>query len=450
MITSTSKAPGRLTLRECIAYGFGDYGINFFLKMNGAFLLLFYTDYMGLSPVLGGAILLFSRLLSSLGDLIIGGLADRSGNYKKWIICGGFASIFTFTAVYFCPPGGTTLRAVYAVLSFTLWNFSYTCTGTSVNALATLVAPDARDRARLNSVRFAVINLPLLIAMGGTEPMAAFFGGLLGEGALGFTAVAFLYGVVGFVFVLLSCRFVHEREKPQRSTKQAPVGIRQIPSLFRGNRPAQIMIAFFFLHFFAQNTSAGSLVYFCIYVLEDISFLGYYALCSIAASFVGTLLAPRIFTRVGVRKTSVVCCTIIVCSYILRFALRTHTAVILGGEMVCALSSGIMFIMAYTVAGDVVSYTRWLRGGKNIAVFYSMGMFFKKLGMAMAAFFNGVFLSWFGYVANQIQTPTAKLGINITYLLLPALCELILLLVMTRWELDSHESLQYIQKSDHS
>lgn len=437
-------ASKKLSFGECVCYGFGDYGINLFLRMNAAFLLLFYTDYMGLSPVLAGAGLLISRLLSSVGDLMIGALADRAGQYKKWIFWGGLASIFTFTAVYLCPPGSAVVRSIYAVLSFTLWTFSYTCTGTSVNALATLIAPDAKARARLNGVRFAVINLPLLVAMGGTEPLAAHFGRLLGSGALGFTAVALLYGIIGFLFILLCCRFVYQREQPQQTGKTAPLHIGQIPALFRGNRPAKIMVACFFLHYLAQNASSGALVYFCIYVLEDVSLLTYYALCSIAASFVGTLLAPRTFIRISVRKTAVVSCAVCFLSYVVRFLLRTSVIAVLAGEMVCAVCTGIMIITAYTIAGDVVSYTKWLRGGKDIAVYYSMGMFFKKLGIALAAFFNGAFLTWFGYVANQTQTPTAKLGINISYLLLPALCELLLMLIMTRWELDSHESVRYL------
>lgn len=114
--------------------------------------------------------------------------------------------------------------------------------------------------------------------------------------------------------------------------------------------------------------------------------------------------------------------------------------------MIQSLFSGPMTVLAYTMVGDVVAYTKWKRGGENVAVFYSSGIFAQKLAMALSAFFCGAFLTMFGYIPNQVQTASAKLGINISYTLLPAVCELILLFVMLAWTLDSHESVNYLKK----
>jgi|GEM_PF-648173 len=437
--------PNFVPFWERVAYGCGDIGTNFYLQSIATFLLLFYTDYLGIPAVIAGTIMLVSRIWDAVNDVIIGTLADRTGNYKRWIFWGALLSMFTYLIMYLIPPFGLAGKIIYALITFSIWTVTYTMLGVPINAMASTITPDAKERARLNGVRFPMITIPLLIAIAFTMPLVDLFGNLLGNEALGFPAVAFVYGLVGWLLVLICIKFVKERAPIVPKKKEDKISFKETLRVFKGNKPAVIAMLMFFLHFLSYYTSGAVFVYFSIYIIQDVAFLSYYAFIALPVAFVGMTFAPKIFLKTGVRFASVLSILIIAATHLVRAFFPT-VAVVLTSAVIQSFFSGAMTVLCYTMIGDVVTYTKWKGGGQNVAIFYSSGIFSQKTAMALSAFFGGAFLSIFGYIPNQPQqTAAAQTGIILAYAIIPFIGELILAIIASRWPLDKHESLQYLK-----
>ena len=61
----------KITNKIRIAYGCGDAACNIVYGMVNTLLTLFYTDYVGISPITIGMVMLISRIFDGSSDLIM-------------------------------------------------------------------------------------------------------------------------------------------------------------------------------------------------------------------------------------------------------------------------------------------------------------------------------------------------------------------------------------------
>ena len=71
MTSSTLENAARphLPVGRILGYAAGDAGCNIAFQMTGLFLLVFYTDVVGISPAHAGNIFLFVKIWDALADL---------------------------------------------------------------------------------------------------------------------------------------------------------------------------------------------------------------------------------------------------------------------------------------------------------------------------------------------------------------------------------------------
>lgn len=77
--------------RDKIGYMFGDVGNDFFFIYIASFLMLFYTDVVGLNPAIVGVIFLVARVWDAFADIIWGRFIDSrpttlNGKFRPWIL----------------------------------------------------------------------------------------------------------------------------------------------------------------------------------------------------------------------------------------------------------------------------------------------------------------------------------------------------------------------------
>ena len=68
----------KISIKERFAYGCGDLGCNIIYSAMSSFLLFYYTDYVKVSALTIGTIMLISRLFDGVTDLIMGVIVDRT------------------------------------------------------------------------------------------------------------------------------------------------------------------------------------------------------------------------------------------------------------------------------------------------------------------------------------------------------------------------------------
>jgi len=179
MIQDKSK----LSFREMLAYGFGDFASVLYWTTFMKYLTYFYTDVFLLGPTITGAFLFWSRSIDGITDVAVGIWADRTetkwGKFRPFIIWGCFpfalAGVLTFTTPGFIESNLGKL--IWAIVTYNFLMIMYTVVNIPYTALMGVMTNDPVVRTRLSSIKFifafsagVVISFTLL-------PMVDFIGG---------------------------------------------------------------------------------------------------------------------------------------------------------------------------------------------------------------------------------------------------------------------------------
>lgn len=77
------------SILEKVCYGFGGASYATEMAVVNSFLLLFYTDVMGVSAAIVGTMFLLCKIIDAVTDIVIVNLADATqtkfGRYRPWL-----------------------------------------------------------------------------------------------------------------------------------------------------------------------------------------------------------------------------------------------------------------------------------------------------------------------------------------------------------------------------
>lgn len=103
-----------LGFKEKLSYGFGDLGNGMMFDMGQIYLMMFFTDILGISAFYGGLVFLVAKIFDAFVDTGVGTIVDSRTNIGPK---GKFRPFILY---------GTVPLAILTVLSFTAPNFSDT------------------------------------------------------------------------------------------------------------------------------------------------------------------------------------------------------------------------------------------------------------------------------------------------------------------------------------
>src|SRR3954466_9283983 len=123
MTTATTKpAPSQtrpLGITKYLGYASGDAANNLAFSMTSLFLLLYYTDVVGIAAAAVGTMFLVVRFFDAFADLFAGRLVDsapvtRWGKFRPFILFGSLPLLLVSVATFSVPDGlGSGGKLVY-------------------------------------------------------------------------------------------------------------------------------------------------------------------------------------------------------------------------------------------------------------------------------------------------------------------------------------------------
>lgn len=148
-------------MRDRLGYMFGDFGNDFTFLLSSMFLMKFYTDVMGVSAALVGAMMMIARIVDAFTDVTMGQICDRSrpgkkGKFTPWLrrMCGPVAlASFLMYAVWFkdMPMG---FKVFWMFFTYLLWgSICYTGINIPYGSMASAITADPKERTSLSSFR---------------------------------------------------------------------------------------------------------------------------------------------------------------------------------------------------------------------------------------------------------------------------------------------------------
>lgn len=155
----------RLSKKTLFAYGCGDFASNLTNTFIGSYLSIYYTDVVGLAPIIVSVIMIIARIWDAINDPMFGGIAERTnskrGRFRPYIFY--FTPFLALSAVLTFTTIGGSGAAIYAAITYIAYGMLYTVVNLSYGSLSTVMTTNPEDMSLLTSWRMMGTNLSSVI-----------------------------------------------------------------------------------------------------------------------------------------------------------------------------------------------------------------------------------------------------------------------------------------------
>ncbi len=442
------KTPLKLTL----GYGIGELGGQMSWYMINTYLMIFYTDVVGLTAEAISLIMLIARVWDAVNDPMMGMICDRTdtkwGKFRTYILFApavlAIFNILTFTVF---PVQGMA-KVLLCLIFYIGAGMAYTVVQTAYASLVNVAAKDTQERQLLCASRNIFNSVGSIVLGAVAMPLILFFGKSDVATAKGYfwTTVLFsLFMVPIYLITAFSCpeKYVGElhvnKEQEKRSIRES------IKMLLKNDQIVLVIL----------NTLGGTigimgrmtmLSYYVIYVVGSYTMIApVYTIMSIG-TFIGGFFIPAATAKFGKRNYIFLLNSLMVIGFIVMYAFPVNnTAFLLGVSFVIGIANSGQGV-AFGMISDSIEYGDYKNGVREEGLCSSFLTLSVKLATAICGVAGAMLLSATGYTPNAEQTEAARQGINVVVNLLPAICVAIGLIPLFFYKL-SNEKVAEISKA---
>ena len=293
-----------------VAYGSGDLAANCSYGLVSSFILLYLTGTMGLNSGIIGTLMLASKFLDGISDVIFGTLIDRThsklGKARPWMLYGQVGLSVCLFLLFAVPAAGTTVQYIYFFVVYTALNaVFFTANNIAYSSLVALITKNNNERVQLGSIRFmfaVVTNIVMGFAVTG---MVEKFGG----GAAGWRTTALIFAIIGLVVNTISCLAVKELPEDEladelaaKKTKNADddkLSFGETVKILVHNKYYLLILAIYLVYYIMSNLTTGAGAFCATYYWGDGSLLGTFSMMKMFPVIIALALAPGLVKKFG-------------------------------------------------------------------------------------------------------------------------------------------------------
>ena len=419
-----------LTNRVRAGYGIGDYAICLYWSGIGLYLLYFYTDVVGISPILAGWIYALGIGWDAITDPFMGYLAERTktkmGSYRPFIYYGSIPSALSFVLLFWVAPFEGTFLFLFLILVNLIHRSCFTIVSVPYSSLTARITNDSNERTKLTTARMISASFGTLSMSALAFPLIAYFGGA--DEAFGFLWLAIISGLIAIA--LLSVTVYSVREKVDEIVTSNLPNFVSITKTVATNYPFWIVFGCILILGSTGVMFNKNLIYFVKYGLELHEYQGLILGVSSGASFLSLPFWAYLALKIGKRETWLISMTIAFIGLLLFFyypiASLNELLILLALIGVGNGAGGVLF---WSMLPDTVEYGEWKSGIRTESSLYGFMTFAQKSSIAVAALILGFLLSGIGFEPNQIQSKETISGMKFMMSWIP-ICGIIISLVL--------------------
>ena len=404
----------KLTLRSYFGYAAGDLANNLAFSLQALFLLIYYTNVVGLNPAAIATMFLVVRVWDAFADLAAGRLVDltrsRWGKFRPYLLFASLPLLLSSIALFSVPDfDTTTAKYIYAYVTYALLGFLYSLTNIPFGSLATAMTQDPVERSRLGIWRSVGPILGILVLVVVIAPQITRYRTEPDRLQSFLTTVTIVFAVVGYALYL----FCFSSCKEQVAHETKPVTISETVATVRQNRPLLILCVSNLVFLTGIFGLQASQAYFAAYILGNSSQLIWMVLATSVSTFVAVPIVPRFVARIGKKKTFIIGAVGLVVMGTWIFFMPANLPVVVASFFVFGFFQNLSMSLLFAFEADAVEYGEYKTGKRTEGATYAIYSFFRKVSQAVAGALAGYALALGGFVARAPeQSDSALLSIR--------------------------------------
>ena len=425
----------KLTFREKYSYGIGAFGKDLVYAFVATYLMMFFTDEVGISSVFVGGLFFVSRFWDAINDPIMGKIVDNTntkwGKFRPWLLIGTLINAVVLIFLFINPAKFLSGKMVYVYCSaaYILWGMTYTIMDIPYWSMIPSFTSDSSERDKMSVIPrvFATIGGSTVNTFG--LMLISFLG--IGNNSIGYFRLGVGIAIIFVISTLITVFNVKEQVEVKNNTEK--VNFRQTLNIIRKNDQLVVFIGIvLFMNLIMQIIGGVSLYYFKYVIGNDKLNQVFYAFSGLA-EIGGLMLFPILTKKIGRQNVFKLASIlpILGCSMLLIFGIISpkNAAFIAISGVVLKLGTGMLLGATTVMLADVVDYGQFKLGTRNESIVFSVQTLLVKTASAVSGWLVGVGLSVVGYVPNAEQGASTILGLRVLMIGLPILCAVLMYVI---------------------
>jgi glucuronide carrier protein len=447
--TLDNAARPHLPAGRILGYAAGDAGCNIAFQMTGLFLLVFYTDVVGISPAVAGNIFLFVKIWDAFADLFAGRMVDRTitrwGKFRPFLLWYSVPLLVSNLFCFWIPVNGDGPKLAWAIASYAIMGLLYSLVNIPFGSLAGAMSQNPVDRSRLASARMIGSGTTILLLALVLAPQIKAADDL----ASTFLLTAAIFVVIGTI--LFATTFLTARETVVRDVAQ--VSLKQTIQTVTRNGPLMRLCLSSFFYLTGQNIVSALGIYIANDVLSRYTGGNWLAsVVTIITTGAVIYVAPfgPVITRVLGKKRGFIVAGAGAMVGTGLFLVSGNLLFALVGLFFAGVGMALLNTMTWALEADTVEYGEYRTGIRTEGATYAAFSFVRKVGQAVGAAIAGYALAWADYDGTlkgtgRTQDPEVLDRMQQAAGALPALFFLIAIVIMMTYPLTEARFREIVQ-----
>ena len=432
----------QVPLKEKLSFSMALFGQNILYTFVNFYIMIFYTDKLGISAAAAGTLFLIARIWDAVNDLFMGNIVDKTrtrwGKCRPYLLIMPVPIAVSTVLLFVVPDLSYTGRLVYAYVTYILWDMLYTTVDIPIWTLSGRMSTDSDERKTLISFGRVFSTFGSVVPILLTIPLKDELGG--GNDALGYLLSIAFFCALGVPLMIQSA--FNTRERADTPKDEKPTVMENVRAVVT-NVPLLLMLASGLLGVLTFLPMVG-IMYFATYNLGDEKYMMILAGLNLASMALGCAAVP-LFTRWFSGKALFIGSSLLasVFSAMFFFIGYGNLPLVYVFTFVIGVLWGFPMVLRTSMMADTIEYIQLRTGKRSEGTIFSTLTFMGKINMGLGNFIAGIVLTVSGYVPNAVQSPGSLTGILMIMTLLPGIGALLTIIPVFFFKLteDKHREI---------
>ncbi len=430
-------------MRDKLGYMFGDFGNDFTFILSSSFLMVFYTNVLGIDPKMVGILFLVARVVDAFTDIGMGRIVDRlpaskDGKFRPWLkrICVpvAFVSFLMYQSVLASAP--MSVKIIYMFITYILWgSVLYTAINIPYGSMASAITDNPRQRAELSTFRSMGATFASVVIMM-TAPVVVYYKDENGNQLVSpqnFTVIAGIFAVLAVICYLLCYQMTTERVKIEKKDGGRMPGMGETVHALVSNRALLAIIGAAIFLLLSSLMAQSMNNYLFAEWFKNTKALSIMGFVGVPTSLILAAFTGKITERFGKKEAGALGMLFTGIVFVLLFLFKVTNPWIF--VLITFFGNFGMYyfnMVVWAYITDVIDYQEVKTGNREDGTVYGVYSFARKIGQALAGGLSGFALSAIGYVSEPgaVQTDRVREGIYNIATIFPGICYVIVALIL--------------------